>query len=1085
MTKTIKTRLVPVLALASLLAFTVYPALPTAVRAEGDATPAMHLPGTVEGDGTNFVVTDSEYLNVTLTSDATIHLFLESIPSAVSFYVFSTAVPATYIAMTGFVPSKTYYRYQDGLLQEEFIADSNGQYAYLQDVSSARHVFILEKKSTVYINADGSVSPASAPISRNGNAYTLTGNIDDSLYILKSGITLDGAGYTVKSWGNFYCLYAPVNNTVIQNLTIRNCTYGLFMGYGPSNNTITNTVIADTFSGIIFYQFDGGGNNIFSNNTFISDGYGFRLYYADGNAIYRNAFLNTDLQQFDSTNAWDNGAGQGNYWSDYTGQDLNGDGVGDTAVPHKGVDQYPLMQLPFNAKPLARAGGPYIVKPGTAAVLSAGTSYDSTDALQYRWDFNNDGAWDTAYSSDPTVTHTWYANYNGWIRVEASDGVATNTDSAHLRVENLGNTLIADRGNNRVVEVDQFGQVVWQVGGFQNVQGAERIANGNTLVADIQNRRVVEINQSGAIVWQKGGFMWPVDVERLANGNTLVTDNYTYQIYEVNSAGTVVWQVYARSPMDADRLVNGNTLITDNYSGAVYEIDPAGNRVWEKTGLSYPEEADRLANGNTLVSGFGYIYEVDGAGTIVWQYGNIQHVRDADVLPNGDILFADESKGRATEIDRAGNVIWTTGGFGIPGDVQRLLPVYNTQPGTNVTVSPHPDVSITFFGVTQAGDTFAEVTAVKPAPDKRDFRFLGVYYNLTTTATYTPPVIVCLKYVDTGMPAGKERSLKMFHWDGSAWLDITSSLDTVNNIICGTAASFSWFGVAHAEDIEPPVTSLEVAGTLGNNDWYVSDVTVAITAADNTEGSGVAETRYSLNGAAWNTYNAPVVLDTDGIYNLAYYSVDSAGNIETVQTASFKRDSTAPEIVITRPEQNAVYLLNQGVVANWSVSDDGSGVQSATGTTASGGLIDTTTIGDKTYSVTATDNAGNTSTMQITYHVQYVSSGVLQPINLDGSSLFKLNRTIPVKFRAWDALGQAVPNITAHLYITKTSDITYGQVLEPEVLVSGDNDGLFRYDSSDQQYIYTLSTKGMTVGTYQLRIALDDGSAIYAYVSLR
>ncbi|MFH0828950.1 MAG: FG-GAP-like repeat-containing protein [Candidatus Kerfeldbacteria bacterium] len=420
---------------------------------------------------------------------------------------------------------------------------------------------------------------------------------------------------------------------------------------------------------------------------------------------------------------------------------------------------------------------------------------------------------------------------------------------------------------------------------------------------------------------------------------------------------------------------------------------------------------------------------------------------------------------------------------GITTDTAQVVIAPNTQPGTDVPVNPTPGVDITFSGVTQGGSTTATVSDHNPGPGQAGFRFLGTYYDISTTATYTPPVTICLDYDDTGMSAGRENALKIMHWDGATWTNVTSSLDTVNNSICGTVSSFSWFAIAYDET--PPVTSLEFTGTQGSNDWYVSDVTVTLTAADNEAGTGVAGTFYSLDGTTWNPYTEPVVLNADGEYAFSYYSIDVADNAEVVQTATVKRDTVGPEIVIAHPGQDAVYFLNYGIAADWSVSDDLSGLQSASGTTASGAPIDTATVGDKTYTVTATDNAGNNSVEQITYDVQYLTSGTLQPINPDGTSIFRLNRTIPVKFRAWDALGQAVPTVTARLYVTKLSDVVFGHVLEPEVLVDGDNGVLFRYDSTDQQYIYNLSTKGMTVGTYQLRIALDDGTSIYALVSLR
>ena len=68
----------------------------------------------------------------------------------------------------------------------------------------AFHIQPVEAMETIYIRADGSIDPLTAPIQRDGNFYTLTGDISsdyDGIVIEKDGVTLDGGGYTVHGTG--------------------------------------------------------------------------------------------------------------------------------------------------------------------------------------------------------------------------------------------------------------------------------------------------------------------------------------------------------------------------------------------------------------------------------------------------------------------------------------------------------------------------------------------------------------------------------------------------------------------------------------------------------------------------------------------------------------------------------------------------------------------------------------------------------------------------------------------------------------------------------------------------------------------
>ena len=115
----------------------------------------------------------------------------------------------------------------------------------------------------------------------------------------------------------------------------------------------------------------------------------------------------------------------------------------------------------------------------------------------------------------------------------------------------------------------------------------------------------------------------------------------------------------------------------------------------------------------------------------------------------------------------------------------------------------------------------------------------------------------------------------------------------------------------------------------------------------------------------------------------------------------------------------------------------------------------------------------------------YNYSGILQPINQDGSSVFKLGRTIPVKFQLRNSTGNFVSNAVAKIYLTKTSDSITGTEIEANSTSSATTGNLFRYDITENQYIFNLDTKPLTAGTWQIRIELDDGTSKYVTIGLK
>ncbi|MBN1859854.1 MAG: hypothetical protein JW840_00175, partial [Candidatus Thermoplasmatota archaeon] len=93
-------------------------------------------------------------------------------------------------------------------------------------------------------------------------------------------------------------------------------------------------------------------------------------------------------------------------------------------------------------------------------------------------------------------------------------------------------------------------------------------------------------------------------------------------------------------------------------------------------------------------------------------------------------------------------------------------------------------------------------------------------------------------------------------------------------------------------DTIPPMTtiSFDPPSPNGNGGWYVSNVTVTLNATDNE--SGVNWTYCSLSSGG--IYTGPILVSQSGQYHVTFYSVDYAGNIESMKNVSLKIEKAPP-----------------------------------------------------------------------------------------------------------------------------------------------------------------------------------------------
>lgn len=188
-------------------------------------------------------------------------------------------------------------------------------------------------------------------------------------------------------------------------------------------------------------------------------------------------------------------------------------------------------------------------------------------------------------------------------------------------------------------------------------------------------------------------------------------------------------------------------------------------------------------------------------------------------------------------------------------------------------------------------------------------------------------------------------------------------------------------------------------------------------------------------------------------------------------------DATPPAITLTTPTDGATYTLGQIVAADYECDDEGgSGLATCVGDLADGVLLDTTSVGLKTFTVDATDNAGNVASLTHDYIVAYDFAGFFSPVdNLPTLNLAKAGSAIPIKFslggdQGLDIFATGYPK--SQPIVCDNSASVDG--IE-ETMTAGSSS--LAYDPVADLYTYVWKTlKGWAGTCRQLVLKLDDES---------
>lgn len=159
-----------------------------------------------------------------------------------------------------------------------------------------------------------------------------------------------------------------------------------------------------------------------------------------------------------------------------------------------------------------------------------------------------------------------------------------------------GRTMIAESGNQRIIEVDKEGKIVHEIAlvadkpsATSDTRMVRSVPGGGYLVAHEADGKIREYDRAGKVVWEyalqlngkpaspgaTGHGTMPFGVLRLANGNTLIGGGNNNRVLEVNKAGEIVWSVEAKDlpgislawVSTVDALPNGNVIFGNSHAG--------------------------------------------------------------------------------------------------------------------------------------------------------------------------------------------------------------------------------------------------------------------------------------------------------------------------------------------------------------------------------------------------------------------------------------------------------------------------------------------------------------------------------------
>ncbi|RLF33900.1 MAG: hypothetical protein DRN08_05090, partial [Thermoplasmata archaeon] len=540
---------------------------------------------------------------------------------------------------------------------------------------------------------------------------------------------------------------------------------------------------------------------------------------------------------------------------------------------------------------------------GDPITFVAGNVNDpGADTFQYRWDWDNNGVWDTSWISSNTATHTWNDDYSGTVKVQVKDddGGIGNTDSCTVTVLNKDPTTPTD-----IAFTPSYVEV------------------GDTLIAT-------------------------------ANGSTDVsgdTITYYYKFYDVTAANLI-----------QDWSTDNDIVVTSGMKNHVIRV--FAKAMDEDGGESGEYYEEMMVMNKAPVSSFNFSPQIafpheiivfnasssyDSDGHIVsysWNFGDGSNGYGKEV--NHSYMARGRYPVTLTVMDDDGSTNSTTIFITV---TDKPIAKFNFTINSNVTTfnassSYDPDGYIVNY-TWEFGDGSIGYGVIV----EHSYAMDGVYtVNLTVLDNQscenstsksilmdvTPPSTTLITFPSSpnGMNgwfiskvnieiqshdnvSGVKKILYKINNDG--WKKYSGNFsiekDGVYTITYYAIDNSSNYEVPHHYEIKidsgSPHTFFNASRNLSHG-WYKGSVTISLNSTDDI--SGVEKLYYRLDGGVYEEYKGKITVEGDGIHILEYFATDEAGNWEDLVRREIKIDSSPPTIHLY--PSGGIYLFGRKLISS-------------------------------------------------------------------------------------------------------------------------------------------------------------------------